>query len=279
MTDNHIEDSSAPLIEHLIELRTRLIYALIALGLATVICFIFRFQMWDFLSGPLLRADPDATVQTLNPQETFFTIMNLSIWGGFFFGFPFIAYQVWAFVAPGLYKNEQGAFLPFLVATPFLFCLGAALAYYLVIPLALDFLISFAENTAEGGGIDIKNENRFSEYVGFIKVMLLAFGMSFQLPVLLTLMGRMGLITSEQLSNGRKYAVVAIAAAAALITPPDVISQFLLGIPVYILYEISIHLVRRFEARRAAEEAEFEDDEDWDDDEDELDHEAAERGP
>jgi sec-independent protein translocase protein TatC len=267
MSEQHIEDSSAPLIEHLIELRTRLIYALIALGVATVVCFVFRVELWNFLSGPLLAADPDAKVVSLNPQEVFFSVMNVAIWGGFFLSFPFIAYQVWAFVAPGLYKNEQGAFLPFLVATPFLFILGASLAYYMVIPLALDFLISFAENTAEDGGIEIENENRFSEFVGFIKVMLLAFGMSFQLPVLLTLMGRVGLITSVQLSNGRKYAVVGIAAAAALITPPDVISQFLLGIPVYILYEISIHIVRRFEAQRAEEEDDLDD---WDDDEDEI---------
>ena len=162
MTDQHVEDSSAPLIEHLIELRTRLIRGLIALGIMTVVCFIFRFQMWDFLSGPLLVADPSAEVQSLSPQETFFTFMNLAIWGGFFFGFPFIAYQVWAFVAPGLYKNEQGAFLPFLLATPFLFILGASLAYFLVIPLALNFLIAFAENTAAGGGVQIENNNRFS---------------------------------------------------------------------------------------------------------------------
>ncbi|MEL6997870.1 MAG: twin-arginine translocase subunit TatC, partial [Pseudomonadota bacterium] len=162
-------------------------------------------------------------------------------------------------------------FAPFLIATPFLFCLGAALAYYLVIPLALNFLITFAEASATDGAIQIENNNRFSEYVGFIKVMLLAFGMSFQLPVLLTLLGRVGILTSEQLSKGRKYAVVGIAALAALVTPPDVISQFLLGIPVYILYEISIHLVRGFEKRRAAEE------EDWDD-EDEPDHAAAEKG-
>jgi sec-independent protein translocase protein TatC len=243
-------------------LRTRLVYALIALGIATVICFVFRFQIWNFLSGPLLAADPDATVVSLNPQEVFFSIMNVALWGGFFISFPIIAYQVWAFVAPGLYKNEQGAFLPFLVATPFLFVAGAALAYYLVIPLALEFLIGFAENTAEEGAIEIKNENRFSEFIGFIKVMLLAFGMSFQLPVLLTLMGRVGLLTSEQLANGRKYAVVGIAALAALVTPPDIISQFLLGIPVYILYEVSIFLVRRFEAKRAAQDAE---DEDWED--------------
>ncbi|MEM1159844.1 MAG: twin-arginine translocase subunit TatC [Pseudomonadota bacterium] len=275
MSDDHIEQSSAPLIEHLIELRTRLVYSLIALGAMTVICFVFRFQLWDFLSGPLLAADPDAKVVSLNPQEVFFSIMNVALWGGFFLSFPIIAYQAWAFVAPGLYKNEQGAFLPFLVATPFLFITGAALAYYLVIPLALDFLISFAEGTSREGGIEIENENRFSEFIGFIKVMLLAFGMAFQLPVLLTLMGRVGLLTSDQLSRGRKYAVVGIAAMAALVTPPDVISQFLLGIPVYILYEISIILVRRFEEKRAAED-EWDDDEDFEDDD--LDDEAAEKG-
>ncbi|MEM6661477.1 MAG: twin-arginine translocase subunit TatC [Pseudomonadota bacterium] len=262
-------------MEHLIELRTRLVYSLIALGAMTVICFVFRFQLWDFLSGPLLAADPDAKVVSLNPQEVFFSIMNVALWGGFFLSFPIIAYQAWAFVAPGLYKNEQGAFLPFLVATPFLFITGAALAYYLVIPLALDFLISFAEGTSREGGIQIENENRFSEFIGFIKVMLLAFGMAFQLPVLLTLMGRVGLLTSDQLSRGRKYAVVGIAAMAALVTPPDVISQFLLGIPVYILYEISIILVRRFEEKRAAED-EWDDDEDFEDDD--LDDEAAEKG-
>ena len=129
-----------------------------------------------------------------------------------------------------------------------------------MIPLALDFLIGFAENTAKGGGIDIKNENRFSEYVGFIKVMLLAFGASFQLPVLLTLLGRVGILTSEQLANGRKYAVVGIAAVAAMITPPDLISQFALGIPVYGLYEISIHIVKVFERQRAEREAAFDED-------------------
>lgn len=279
MTDQHIEESAAPLVEHLIELRKRLVWSLIALGIFTVICFVFRFQMWDFLSGPLMRADPDAVIQSLSPQETFFTFMNLAIWGGFFFGFPVIAWQVWLFVAPGLYKSEQGAFAPFLIATPFLFILGASLAYYLVIPLALNFLITFAEASALEGTIQIENNNRFSEYVGFIKVMLLAFGMSFQLPVLLTLLGRVGIITSDQLAAGRKYAVVGIAAAAALITPPDVISQFLLGIPVYILYEISIHIVRVFDNRRAEQEAADAEEFGWDDDDDDdPDHAAAEKG-
>lgn len=254
MTEKHIEDSAAPLIEHLIELRTRLIYSLVALGIATGVCFFFRYEIWDFLSLPLLRADPTAVVKTLNPQEAFLTVMNLSVWGGFFCAFPVIAAQIWLFVAPGLYKTEQSALLPFLIATPFLFVMGAALAYFMVIPLALHFLITFAENTAISG-VTIENENRFSEYVSFIKIMLLAFGMCFELPVLLTLLGRVGIITADQLAGGRKYAVVIIAAVAAVLTPPDIMSQFLLGIPVYLLYEISIHLVRRFERRRAAEEA------------------------
>jgi sec-independent protein translocase protein TatC len=257
MTEKHIEDSSAPLIEHLIELRRRLIWSLVALAVATAVCFVFRFEMWQILSGPLVRADPDATVQSLSPQETFLTVMNLSVWGGFFISFPLIAMQLWLFVAPGLYKNEQSAFLPFLIATPFLFLLGAALAYFMVIPLALNFLIEFAENTSLGGGVTIESENRFSEYVGFIKVMLLAFGMSFELPVLLTLLGRVGIVSSDGLIRARRYAIVGIAAVAAVITPPDVMSQFLLGVPVYLLYEISIWLVRAFERRRAAEEAEL----------------------
>ncbi len=257
MTEKHIDDSSAPLIEHLIELRRRLIWSLLALAIATAVCFFFRYEMWQILSGPLLRADPEATVQSLSPQETFLTVMNLAVWGGFFVSFPIIAIQVWLFVAPGLYKSEQAAFLPFLIATPFLFIMGAALAYYLVIPLALNFLIEFAENTSLGGGVRIENENRFSEYVGFIKVMLLAFGVCFELPVLLTLLGRVGIVTAAGLMRARKYAVVGIAAVAAVLTPPDVMSQFLLGVPVYLLYEISIWLVRMFERRRAAEEAEL----------------------
>ncbi|MEM6678441.1 MAG: twin-arginine translocase subunit TatC [Pseudomonadota bacterium] len=263
--DAHIEASSAPLIDHLIELRERLIYSLIALGIFGGACFYFYAELYTFLSYPLLNVDPDARIQTLSPQEAFFTVMSLSVWGGFFFGFPVIAFQLWRFVAPGLYRSEQSAFLPFLIASPFLFICGASLAYFLVIPLALDFLIGFAESAAANQGVQIENVNRFSEYIGFIKVMLLAFGASFQLPVLLTLMGRAGLVSAEGLGRGRKYAVVGIAAVAAIITPPDVISQLALGVSVYILYEISIHLVAASERKRAAEDEEDED----------LDEEAA----
>lgn len=254
--DSHIEDSRAPIIEHLMELRTRLMWSLAALGVFTVVCFIFHAEIWQFLAGPLLSVDPSAKVVTLNPQEAFFTVMGLSVWGGFFFGFPVIAFQLWRFVAPGLYKNEQSAFLPFLIATPFLFILGAALAYLVVIPLALDFLIAFAESISSDQGLQVENENRFKEYAGFVKVMLLAFGMSFELPVLLTLLGRVGIVSSEGLAKGRKYAIVGIAAVAAVITPPDFISQIALGVPVYLLYEISIHIVRVFERRAAEREAE-----------------------
>lgn len=253
--DSHIEASRAPIIEHLMELRKRLVWSLIALATTSVVCFIFHKEMVQFLSVPLLQADPTAKITTLNPQEAFFTVMNLAVWGGFFFGFPVIAFQVWRFVAPGLYSNEQNAFLPFLVATPFMFIMGAALAYFMVIPLALEFLIVFGESISAPDGLSVENENRFSEYMSFIKVMLLAFGASFELPVLLTLLGRVGIITSEWLANGRRYAVVIIAAVAAVITPPDFISQIALGVPIYILYEISIHIVRIFERQRAAREA------------------------
>lgn len=253
--DSHIEASRAPIIEHLMELRKRLVWSLIALATTSVVCFIFHKEMVQFLSVPLLQADPTAKITTLNPQEAFFTVMNLAVWGGFFFGFPVIAFQVWRFVAPGLYSNEQNAFLPFLVATPFMFIMGAALAYFMVIPLALEFLIVFGESISAPDGLSVENENRFSEYMSFIKVMLLAFGASFELPVLLTLLGRVGIITSEWLANGRRYAVVIIAAVAAVITPPDFISQIALGVPIYILYEISIHIVRMFERQRAAREA------------------------
>lgn len=273
MSDN-IEESSAPLIEHLAELRTRLIRSAIAFIVAMLFCFAFGAQLLDFLLAPIEATmrdlgDPDPIMQYTAPQEYFFTLVRLSMVFGLALSFPVIGTQLWRFVAPGLYKNEKNAFLPFLLASPVLFLLGASFAHFLVIPMAMKFFLGFADATSfftsiiPSSGPDIPVETSSGIKVNFIgKVnetlditlkMIVAFGLCFQLPVLLSLMGKAGLVSSNGLASVRKYAVVGILILAALVTPPDVITQVILFVVVFGLYEVSIWLVYWIEKRREAD--------------------------
>ena len=290
-----IEDSAAPLIEHLAELRTRLIRAVIAFIVAITIFFIpiqgafIAEHVLDFLLAPIydtLRnlGDPSPTFQYTSPQEYLFTLFRVSMVFGFGLAFPVIGYQLWRFVAPGLYKTEKNAFLPFLAASPLMFVLGASFAQFVVTPLAMTFLLGFADASSflsllvSSGAEDVPAttnkptivfNGKVNESLDITLKFILAFGLCFQLPVLLTLMGKAGLVSSEGLINVRKYAMVAILVLAALVTPPDVITQLILFVVVYGLYEVSIQLVKRVEKKREAQlRAEgFYDDEDEDKDE------------
>ena len=305
-TKDDIEDSSAPLVEHLIELRNRLIWAVSAFMVAMVLCFVVAEPILNFMLEPIERAmrdlgDPNPVMQYTAPQEYFFTLVHISVVAGLMVSFPVIAYQLWRSVAPGLYRSEKQAFLPFLIASPVLFVVGAAFAHYVVTPIAMTFFLGFAdafsvvtalipgladasgnlkdaagtaaEATAPAAdqGIDIVFQGKVNETLDISLKLILAFGLCFQLPVLLTLMGKAGLATSAGLANMRRYAIVVILIVAALVTPPDVMSQLILFFAVYPLYEVSIFLIRRIEKRR---EAELRAEGLWDD---ETDGEAAEK--
>ncbi|WP_299670968.1 twin-arginine translocase subunit TatC [uncultured Roseobacter sp.] len=278
-----IDDSAAPLIEHLAELRTRLIRSVLAFLVGMIICFTVATPIFNFLTDPLCAVlserGQDCDLIFISPQEGFFVAIKVSLLGGFILAFPVIAHQMWRFVAPGLYKNEKGAFLPFLIASPVMFLLGASFAFYVVTPLAYDFFLGF-QQFGEGGeavvgdpavtpGLSVVFQGSAQEYLNLTIKFIVAFGMCFQLPVLLTLMGKAGLVSSEGLGNVRKYAVVAILVLAALVTPPDVITQVILFVVVYGLYEVSIFLVKRVEKKREArlrkEGLWFEDEEEADD--------------
>ncbi|MFO6463716.1 twin-arginine translocase subunit TatC [Jannaschia sp. KMU-145] len=267
-TPDEIEDSSAPLIEHLAELRTRLIRSVVAFLVAMIACFIVAEPILNFLAQPIAdvlraRGENPQLIFTA-PQEKFFVLIRISVIFGIGLAFPVIAHQLWRFVAPGLYKTEKNAFLPFIFASPLLFTLGAAFAHYVVTPLAMNFFIGFSDaipalvNIISGeGGAVVENEELRTVFLGSVRESLdlslkfiFAFGLCFQLPVLLTLMGMAGLVSAEGLGNMRKYAVVGILVLAALVTPPDVITQVILFVVVYGLYEISIQLVRMVESRR-----------------------------
>ena len=258
---DEIEDSAAPLIEHLAELRTRLIRCAMAFVVAMLICFTIWNPIYNFLTAPLCTALENGgqacELIFIKLQEGFMVAVQISIFGGFILAFPVIGHQLWRFVAPGLYKTEKNAFLPFLVASPVLFFIGAAFAYYVVTPLAFDFFLLFqqGEVTAEGAAPEgdlasIVFQGSAQEYLALTMKFVIAFGLCFQLPVLLTLMGKAGLVSADGLRSTRKYAVVGILVLAAVATPPDVISQVILFTAVYGLYEISIHLVAYVERKR-----------------------------
>ncbi|MBM1687957.1 twin-arginine translocase subunit TatC [Sulfitobacter geojensis] len=285
-----IDDSAAPLIEHLAELRTRLIHSVIAFIIGMIICFTVWNPIFNFLTNPLCsamaeRGQEDCGLILIKLQEGFFVAISISLLGGLVLGFPYISYQMWRFVAPGLYKNEKGAFLPFLIASPIMFLIGASFAFYVVTPLAFDFFLGFQQGSLTGDGSEavangvagIAFQGSAQEYLSLTIKFIVAFGLCFQLPVLLTLMGKAGLVSAEGLGNVRKYAVVAILVLAALVTPPDVITQVILFVVVYGLYELSIQLVKRVEKKREAKlraEGFYDEDEDllaeFDDEEDDL---------
>jgi sec-independent protein translocase protein TatC len=271
-----IDESSAPLIEHLAELRNRLIWAVVAFLLAMIGCFVVAEPILNFLLGPIedaMRAlgDPHPVMQYTAPQEYFFTLVRISVVAGLALSFPVIAYQLWRFVAPGLYRNEKSAFLPFLIASPVLFTIGAVFSHYVVTPLAMAFFLGFADASSVvtailpgltdvpvvgapvEEGIDIVFQGKVNETLDISLKLIIAFGLCFQLPVLLTLMGKAGLVSSTGLAATRKYAIVLILIVAAIVTPPDVMSQLILFFAVYPLYEVSIFLIRRIEKRREAE--------------------------
>lgn len=245
MSTDHaeFEPTRAPLMEHIVELRTRLIYSLLSFAVAFGVCFSFAEPIYAFLVEPLAEAYPDPSTRRMiytGLAEAFITYMKLGLFGGVFLAFPMIAFQLYRFIAPGLYKRERFVVLPFLLAAPALFLTGSALAYYFVIPMAWKFFIGFETTAVQGLGLPIMLEARVGEYLSLTMHILIAFGAAFQLPVVLTLMARAGFVKSAALKRYRKYAVLAIITLSAVITPPDIFSQIGLSIPLYLLYELSI---------------------------------------
>jgi len=247
-----LDDSKAPLIEHLIELRQRLLWSVAALTVAFLISIFFADQIFGILVQPLTDAFPAGEGKLIYTKlyEAFFVEIKVAMFAAFFLAFPIISNQLWAFVAPGLYANEKKAFLPFLIATPVLFIAGASLAYFVVMPTAFKFFLGF-----EGpvGGLRQEALPAMGDYLSLVMQFILAFGVCFQLPVLLLLLNRAGIVTRKQLTGMRRYMIVAAFALAAILTPPDVVSQLMLGIPLVLLYESSLVIMWFTERRKKRE--------------------------
>ena len=252
-----LDDTQAPLLDHLIELRGRLVKAVVALSVAFCVCLYFSDPILGFLVKPLTDAFPPGEGKLIFTKlyEVFFVQLKVALFAGFMVSFPIIANQLWAFVAPGLYAREKKAFLPFLIATPVLFLSGAALAYFVVMPTAFKWFLGF-EGTA--GGLEVEALPAAGDYLDLVMRFILAFGMSFLLPVLLLLLNRAGIVTRAQLVGARRYVIVLVVALAAIITPPDPGSQLLLAIPLLLLFEGSL-LIMRFSEKKRGEEDETED--------------------
>jgi sec-independent protein translocase protein TatC len=276
VADHTADDHKMPLLDHLIELRQRLLRSVVALLVAFLVCFFFAEEIFGFLQQPLATALENFVADErarrmifTNLTEVFFTYVKVAFFAGAFIACPIFLTQIWKFVAPGLYKNERGAFLPYLAATPALFFIGGSLVYYVIFPLAARFFLSF-ETLGGPDSLPIELEARVGEYLSLMMTLIFAFGICFQLPVVMTLLARVGLATSKGMAEKRKYAIVGVFIAAAIFTPPDPISQISLAIPIILLYEISIYMAKMVERKRGKDEY----DDEYDDD-DELDEDEA----